>query len=94
MTDSSHSRRVHLKGARKEALETSRSRLTVTSVLFAVAFAVISGRLVELAVFEDPQARATAKASRTVVQSNSRADILDRNGDSPRHQRTDRLGLR
>ena len=80
MTDSSHSRRVHLEGARKEALETSRSRLAVTSVLFAVAFAVISGRLVELAVFEDPQARATAKASRTVVQSNSRADILDRNG--------------
>ena len=80
MTDSAHSRRVHLEGARKEALETSRSRLAVTSVLFAVAFAVISGRLVELAVFEDPQARATATASRTVVQSNSRADILDRNG--------------
>ena len=80
MTDSSHSRQVHLEGARKEALETSRSRLVVTSVLFAVAFAVISGRLVELAVFEDPQARATATASRTVVQSKSRADILDRNG--------------
>ena len=80
MTDSSHSRRVHLEGARKEALETSRSRLVVTSVLFAVAFAVISGRLVELAIFEDPQARATATASRTVVQSKSRADILDRNG--------------
>ncbi len=80
MTDSSHSRRVHLEGARKEALEISRSRLVVTSVLFAVAFAVISGRLVELAVFEDPQVRATATASRTVVQSNSRADILDRNG--------------
>ena len=62
MTDSSHSRRVHLEGARKEALATSRSRLVVTSVLFAVAFAVISGRLVELAVFEDPQARATATA--------------------------------
>ncbi len=80
MTDSSHSRRVHLEGARKEALETSRSRLAVTSVLFAVAFAVISGRLVELAVFEDPQVPATATASRTVVQSKSRADILDRNG--------------
>ena len=40
--------RIVFEGARKQALETGRNRLMVTGVLFALAFVMIGGRVVEL----------------------------------------------
>ena len=40
--------RIVFEGARKQALETGRNRLVVTGVLFALAFVMIGGRVVEL----------------------------------------------
>jgi len=66
-------------GPAQEALEISHTRLLVTAALFVLAFAVIAGRLIEVAGFKagdnhlarfHPAARAYA----------ARADIVDRNG--------------
>ena len=43
-------KRRHMEGVHKQALETGRSRLLLTGMVFAVAFAGIAGRLVGLTV--------------------------------------------
>ena len=53
MTITAHrivAKRRHMEGVRKHALETGRSRLLLTGMVFAVAFAGIAGRLVSLTV--------------------------------------------
>ncbi|HEY8017843.1 MAG TPA: hypothetical protein VIE35_18510 [Dongiaceae bacterium] len=44
---------VQLDGATKRALETGRARLLVGAALFALAFAAICGRLVDVTMLED-----------------------------------------
>ncbi len=79
---------VRLEGTRKQALETGRNRLLVTGVMLALAFSVVAGRLVDLAVLKgDGQARASSSATLASASPApslppvvSRADITDRNG--------------
>ncbi len=71
--------RIHLDGARKEALETGRTRLLVTGVVFCLAFLVVAGRLVDLALL-GPAAEPRLAAGAPVTQDFRRADIVDRNG--------------
>ena len=70
--------RVRLEGTRKQALETGRNRLLVTAAVFALAYLVIAGRLIDLAVWE-----AEPRLARVPVlgpAATERADIIDRNG--------------
>jgi cell division protein FtsI (penicillin-binding protein 3) len=71
--------RVRLEGEFKQAIETGRNRLIVTGALFALVFAVICGRLVEVTLFGhgEPQ---TAQRPRPGAHEAFRADITDRNG--------------
>ena len=71
--------RIHLEGLRKQALDTGRNRLLMTGVLFVFAFAVIAGRLVELALLTD-KAPSRARIAHTSKTPKVRADIVDRNG--------------
>lgn len=63
--------------ARRAALEVARTRLLAALLLFAFAFLVVAGRLIDLTLFGgDGRSAAVAAAAGTV----DRADILDRNG--------------
>ena len=78
--------RIRMESARKKALDLGRTRLLVTGVVFALAFAVLGGRLVDLTLHGKEgatkwrsiaQARAMAQAATHVV---SRGDVVDRDG--------------
>ena len=71
---------VQLQGTKAQALNTSRNRLIVTGALLALAFAVIAGRLVELAITRDAAHKYTARISETPKPPKVRANITDRNG--------------
>lgn len=71
---------VQLQGVQAQALNTSRNRLIVTGALLALAFTVIAGRLVELAVSRDAAPKFTARISETPKPPKVRANIADRNG--------------
>jgi len=66
-------------GPEKELLETSRTRLLLTGVLFALAFAVIGFRLVDLTVLKGGDARISHAHVQPHTEA-TRADIVDRNG--------------
>jgi len=66
-------------GPEKELLETSRTRLMLTGVLFALAFAVIGFRLVDLTVLKGGETR-ISHAHVSPRTEATRADIVDRNG--------------
>ena len=70
--------RVRLEGTGKQAIETGRNRLLVTAVVFGLAFLVIAGRLIELAVWEGGPRLARSPVPGPVLAE--RADIIDRNG--------------
>jgi cell division protein FtsI (penicillin-binding protein 3) len=67
-------------GAAGELLESARTRLLMTGLLFALIFFVVAGRLVE--VVEGPGGTADTPVARAhlVVPPPVRADIVDRNG--------------
>jgi len=74
--------RIRMEGARKKALDLGRTRLLVTGVMFALAFSVLGGRLIDLTQNGKDQApkwRSIAKAKNTdhVV---TRGNVLDRSG--------------
>lgn len=70
---------VHLKGSRYRALDTARSRLLATGVMFLLLFLVMGGRLVDLTVFGGSSAtRAQARSETSAGMG--RGDIVDRNG--------------
>jgi cell division protein FtsI (penicillin-binding protein 3) len=75
-------KRIRMDGARKQALEQGRTRLLVTGVMFALAFAVLGGRLVELTRHGKEGApswqhmASAASKSQPVV----RGDVVDRFG--------------
>src|SRR5271169_644196 len=69
-------------GPAKQALEACRTRLLVTGALFALVFAVVSLRLVEIVLFEGGTAESQLGRLRIVTAPvPSHADIVDRNGN-------------
>ena len=73
-------RRISLEGTRKHALETGRTRLLVTGLVFAVAFAVIALRLIEVSVLmRGDEPRLATQATGGALET-GRAEIVDRNG--------------
>lgn len=83
MTMTAHpmaAKRRHIEGIRKQALETSRSRLLLTGMVFAVAFAVIAGRLVDLTVLSGGGEPRIASLTTDRGATSGRANIVDRNG--------------
>jgi cell division protein FtsI (penicillin-binding protein 3) len=75
---------VRLEGAAKQALDASRGRLVIGIGLFALAFVVLGGRLVELTVVRGASEPAVARGfnpelgARTTLME--RQPIVDRNG--------------
>jgi cell division protein FtsI (penicillin-binding protein 3) len=68
-------------GPARQALETCRSRLFFTSVLFACVFAVVALRIVEVVVLEGGSAQSHMPRFRVPAPpAPARADIVDRNG--------------
>ena len=61
-------------------VELGRTRLLITSALFAAAFAVVAIRLVDVTVLGEKKASHLAEGSGAIVHQVSRADIVDRNG--------------
>ncbi len=78
--DSDMARRVRLDGIRKAALDTGRNRLLVTGVMFVLAFAVISGRLIDITILEQGSEPRVAQSEGVTGSTAARADIVDRNG--------------
>lgn len=72
---------LRLDGVRSRALETSRTRLLVTAVVFLAVFGVIGARMVDVAVLDANPAKPRAlPTARTEGLEMGRADITDRNG--------------
>ena len=72
--------RLKFDGARKQALETGQNRLLVTGVLFALAFMIIGGRVVQLSLNNNSVDIASNKLVHVDKILKVRADITDRNG--------------
>jgi cell division protein FtsI (penicillin-binding protein 3) len=70
---------VRFEGVHKQALETGRNRLVVTSALFVIAFLVIGGRLADLSLFNGGRA-SEPRIAQSAESGHARADIVDRNG--------------
>ena len=71
---------VHIEGASKQAIEIGRNRLLLAGAFFAVAFALIAVRLVDIAVLRGLNEPSVVRESSTGVLKTGRADIVDRNG--------------
>ena len=72
---------LRLDGVRSRALETGRTRLLVTAVVFLGIFGVIGARMVDVAVLDANPAKPRAlPTARTEELEMARADITDRNG--------------
>ena len=61
-------------------IETGRSRLLITGALFAVAFSVVAGRLIEVGLFAGAHEPRLAETAANAAHQPGRADIVDRNG--------------
>lgn len=73
--------RIAFESAKKQSIETARTRLLVGGSLMAAAFVVVGVRLFDLAVFngtEDLRRAASREIARPATMA--RADIVDRNG--------------
>ena len=69
---------IQLDGAAKQSLETGRTRLLVTGLVFALAFFFIGLRLVEVSLLPGDMVRLAASAQANAPTH--RGDIVDRNG--------------
>ncbi|MBL8690791.1 MAG: penicillin-binding protein 2 [Rhodospirillaceae bacterium] len=77
------SRAVRLEGAAKQVIESSRGRLTLAAGVFAIAFAVVGMRLVDLALSKpahDAREIELPRANDSAGYAADRADIVDRTG--------------
>ncbi len=77
------SRAVRLEGAAKQVIESSRGRLTLAASVFAIAFAVVGMRLVDLALSKperDAREIELPRANDSTGYAADRADIVDRTG--------------
>lgn len=73
--------RIAFESAKKQAIETARTRLLVGGALMAAAFFVVGLRLFDLAVFSESEDVRRAAAREIARPANmARADIVDRNG--------------
>ncbi len=73
-------RRSSLEQPVPPAVETGRSRLLIAGAMFAAAFAVIAGRLVDVTLFADGNEPRFAQSASDTGHHTDRADIVDRNG--------------
>lgn len=73
--------RIQMEGAAKLAIETGRTRLVIAGAIFALAFATVCARLVDLAMLTDGNEPRIAQAQVAERFSMGRADIRDRNGE-------------
>ena len=64
----------------RRPLETARTRLLVAGAIFALCFAILGGRLVQLSLLGDGTYMARTAQHRGALLTLQRADILDRNG--------------
>lgn len=72
---------LRLDGVRSRAIETSRTRLLVTAVVFLAIFGIIGARMVDVAVLDANPAKPRAlPQARMQGLEMGRADITDRNG--------------
>lgn len=71
---------LRLEGANKEILEVGRNRLALCAGLFTVAFAMVSLRLVDLTLINQPREPQLDRGERAASLPLSRPDIVDRNG--------------
>ncbi len=71
---------VHLEGSVKQALDVGRTRLLVAGTVFALAFAVVAVRLVDLSLTTSGNEPGLARESTGSSFQTGRADILDRRG--------------
>ncbi|MQX36733.1 peptidoglycan D,D-transpeptidase FtsI family protein [Roseospira navarrensis] len=72
---------LSVEGQAKAAVEVGRNRLAITAAMFAIAFCVIAGRLVDLMALNGGEAAARAAQAGPVAEAVvHRADIVDRNG--------------
>jgi cell division protein FtsI (penicillin-binding protein 3) len=62
------------------AVETGRNRLLIMGALFAVAFSVVSIRLVDVTIFGTGDGARSTQTARDPVHKTGRANIVDRNG--------------
>ncbi|MGF1640833.1 MAG: peptidoglycan D,D-transpeptidase FtsI family protein [Rhodospirillales bacterium] len=69
---------IRIDGAHARRLETARNRLLVTGSVFALAFLVVAGRLVELTAYDQTETPRLAAAS--IPETTGRGAIVDRNG--------------
>jgi cell division protein FtsI (penicillin-binding protein 3) len=75
-----HGARVRLDGSTARALETGRTRLLTAGLIFALAFTVIGGRLVDLTLLSQGSEPKIAGGPTAPQRETGRADIVDRNG--------------
>ncbi len=73
--------RLRLEGTAKQSVETAHHRLMVAGVLFAVGFAVVSLRLVDVTMLKEGHEPRIAHHNRATGLERERADIVDRNGE-------------
>ncbi|GAB4181338.1 MAG: penicillin-binding protein 2 [Thalassobaculales bacterium] len=71
---------IQLDGAAAQAIEQGRARLALGTVLFALAFATIGVRLVDVTLAKEAGEPRLAAAPKTAAGQVGRADIVDRNG--------------
>ena len=71
---------VRIEGATKQAIEVGRNRLLVAGAFFAVAFALVAVRLVDVAVLRGLDDPSVVRESSASDLKAGRADIVDRNG--------------
>ncbi len=72
--------RLRLEGTAKQSIEIARHRLVIGSVLFVVAFGVVSLRLVDVTVLKEGHEPRIAQMRRMPQLEHERANIVDRNG--------------
>ncbi|MHA1113512.1 MAG: peptidoglycan D,D-transpeptidase FtsI family protein [Alphaproteobacteria bacterium] len=71
---------VRLEGTALRAIETGRTRLTITGVLIGIAFIAIAGRLIDVTLLKEGAEPRLAGATRAAAIETGRAEITDRNG--------------
>ena len=67
-------------GPARDAIETGRTRLTITGAILTLAFAVVGLRLVDVSLLQAAVEPRATYASKSASLQFSRADIVDRNG--------------
>ncbi|HEX9792036.1 MAG TPA: penicillin-binding protein 2 [Kiloniellales bacterium] len=72
--------RIRLDGSTARALEIGRTRLLAAGLVFALAFTVIGGRLVDLTLLSQGSEPQIAGGPTAPQRETGRADIVDRNG--------------